>query len=89
MIKLTILEEVNKNFTNKNPFEESIDNNLEECKISLKDYLWLVKRAEKYEELEQSWNQGIEEKQDTIIFLRKCKEVIEDFKIETRGRPMS
>lgn len=44
-------------------------------------------RAGKYEKIQAAWFKGIEEKEQTIFFLRKCKEVIEDFEIP-KEKPM-
>lgn len=43
-----------------------------------------VEQANKYQELEKAWHEG--QKEDTIIFLRKCKEIIEDFEMPKRKR---
>ena len=50
------------------------------------DMKWLIEQAEKYQKIEQSWKEGIKKNEETIFFLRKCKEVIENFKIETRKK---
>lgn len=54
--------------------------------IRFEDLYWLIEQTEKYQKIEQSWKEGIEENKDTVFFLRKCKEVIEDFKTETRKK---
>lgn len=44
----------------------------------------LLKNAKKYEKLRDTWFKCSEDGEDTIFFMRKCKEVFEDFKTEKR-----
>ncbi|MCA1064700.1 hypothetical protein QTG56_24120 (plasmid) [Rossellomorea sp. AcN35-11] len=53
-------------------------------KIQQEDYNELLKQANKYQELESAWRDN--QKQDTIFFLRKCKEVIEGVEIPKRKK---
>jgi hypothetical protein len=57
---------------------------------TLNDVKWLIEQSEKYQKLSETW---LDSKKDpsyeTIQFLRVCKEVIEDFKIEKRRKPMA
>lgn len=40
--------------------------------------------ADKYKDIEKAWNELKD--QDVIFFIRKCKEIIEDFEIPTRKK---
>lgn len=44
----------------------------------------LIKQAEKYQQIEQAWKDG--QGEETIFFLRKCKEVIEGVEIPKRKK---
>lgn len=47
----------------------------------------LIEKAEKYQKIEDAWNKKDKDKDYQVIhFIRECKEVIENFKIEKRKR---
>lgn len=52
--------------------------------VSIEEMDYMVEYAKKYEQLHNMWFKCIEDKDDTIFFLRKCKEIIEDFKMDSR-----
>ncbi|MGD7046984.1 hypothetical protein FZC83_01980 [Rossellomorea marisflavi] len=53
-------------------------------KVQESEYNELIKKANKYQELEDAWYEN--QKEETIFFLRKCKEVIEGVEISKRKR---
>jgi len=56
--------------------------------VSIEEMDIMMKYAVKYQQLHEVWYQGIEEKELTIHFIRKCKEIIEEFEIP-RETPMT
>lgn len=52
--------------------------------VSIEEMDWVVEQSIKYQKLHNQWFESIENKDDTIFFLRKCKEVFEDFKPDVR-----
>jgi len=52
--------------------------------VSIEEMDCMMKYAKKYEELHNQWYKSINDKDDVIMFIRKCKEIIEDFEIPRR-----
>lgn len=52
--------------------------------VSIEEMDYMMQYAKKYQQLHEAWFNGIENNDPTIFFLRKCKEVIEDFEMPTR-----
>ncbi|MCL1696380.1 hypothetical protein [Lysinibacillus sp. BPa_S21] len=52
--------------------------------VSIEEMDYMMKLAIKYQQLHETWFKGIENEEPTIIFLRKCKEIIEEVNPEYR-----
>jgi len=52
--------------------------------VSIEEMDYMMELAIKYQQLHETWFKGIENEEPTILFLRKCKEVIEEVKPEYR-----
>ncbi|MDC6267252.1 hypothetical protein [Lysinibacillus fusiformis] len=52
--------------------------------VSIEEMDYMMELAIKYQVLHEAWYMGIEHKEPSIFFLRKCKEVIEDVKPDYR-----
>lgn len=52
--------------------------------VSIEEMDYMMKLAIKYQQLHETWFKGVENEESTIIFLRKCKEIIEEVKPEYR-----
>jgi len=50
--------------------------------LSKKEFDWLIEQAEKYIQIEQAWSEY--QDKETLFFLRKCKQVIENVEIPKR-----
>lgn len=56
--------------------------------VSIEEMDYIMELAIKYQQLHETWYKGIENKEPTILFLRKCKEIIEDVKPDYRKAMM-
>ncbi|MGG0667806.1 hypothetical protein ABE073_04670 [Lederbergia citrisecunda] len=63
-------------------FKEEGDTSNNYIHVSIEEMDYMVEYAKKYEQLHNSWFECIDNKDDILFFLRKCKEIIEDFKPE-------
>ncbi|QJI52426.1 hypothetical protein [Psychrobacillus phage Perkons] len=61
--------------------EEGISNYIH---VSIEEMDYMIQYAIKYQQLHEEWVKGIENEEPTVFFLRRCKEVIEDFEIDKR-----
>ncbi len=52
--------------------------------VSIEEMDYMMELAIKYQQLHEAWFKGIENQEPSILFLRKCKEVIEEVKPEYR-----
>lgn len=52
--------------------------------VSIEEMDYMMELAIKYQQLHEVWFKGIENQEPTILFLRKCKEVIEEVKPKYR-----
>lgn len=52
-------------------------------RVSVEEMDYMIQYAIKYQKLHEQWFNSIENGDETIFFLRKCKEIIEDFKPDT------
>jgi hypothetical protein len=55
-------------------------------KVSEEEMDYMMKCAMKYQQLHEAWHDGVKNHEPTIFYLRKSKEVIEDFEIPKRKR---
>lgn len=65
-------------------FKEEGETSNNYIRVSIEEMDYMVEYAKKYEQLHDMWFKCIEDESDTIFFIRKCKEIIEDFKPDTR-----
>lgn len=52
--------------------------------VSIEEMDYMMELAIKYQQLHEVWFKGIENQEPTILFLRKCKEIIEEVKPDHR-----
>jgi hypothetical protein len=52
--------------------------------IFIEEMNYMMQCALKYQQLQEAWFKGIENNEPTIFYLRKSKEIIEDFEMPTR-----
>lgn len=52
--------------------------------VSIEEMDYMMELAIKYQQLHENWFNGVENNEATIIFLRKCKEVFEGVKPDSR-----
>ena len=52
--------------------------------VSIEEMDYIMELAIKYQQLHEVWFKGIENREPTFLFVRKCKEIIEDVKPDYR-----